>query len=116
MYTIYLAFSPVPLRALRNLKKLGYNSGLPEVLLRYAVVQLQAITSASGLLEVTLHGFSDPKDKVLCRALDGILSGSVFPSLRSVFIPTRSLFHLFPKLYSVGLLKATRDDRRKEYV
>ena len=117
MYTIYLSLATVPLHILRNLKKLVYRDFYQTLLLRYAVGQLQEITSSSGLLEVTVTlGVNySPEDKQLCRALDGILGRDIFSSLKSVFTPKDS-FCLFPKLCSAGLLKDLWGDRRKEYV
>ena len=114
--TIYSASPLVRLGTLRSLKKLVYNNRSSGHSLRYAVEQLNAISSGSALLEITLDTIHPESNEIedLCLVLDTILIGDRFPSLRNVCLTDTQQFRLFPKLCRLGFLKVLSGGGTKE--
>ena len=92
-----------------NLTRLTYGSYGIDLVLPYAVRQLEAVASKRKLVEVTfdisLHDIEDHLDQNMCRAIDDALTGGDFPSLENVYLHRTIPFVSFPKLCKAGLLR-----------
>ena len=99
----------VRLDSFPNLTHLTYGSYGIDLVLPYAVRQLEAVASKCKLVEVTfdvsLHDIEDQLDPDMCRAIDDALTGGKFPSLENVYLHKTIAFLSFAKLCNAGLLK-----------
>ena len=95
------------MQSFQNLNYLTYGTSTKDVVLPYAIRQLEAITSKSNLTQIHFDLSLDHKnqpDEELCKTLDDLLIGSKFPSLEWVGLRRNIPHELFPQLNAAGRL------------